>query len=1051
MMLLRRRSIFLRLLLAISGTALLVAVVSGSAHYLFAASLIDSSVRTQMAGALATSMAYLERRYGVPVSTDLRVLASSPGVLNVLESMGPERFLDRPHAEGLFLSVAGAEPELYRSLLLLDAAGEVRVYVMGGKRLRPELMSADGRVAELFADLAAAGPGAAIYRGPLHHADGRHSILAGIAVRDPDVAGVGGAVVAELPLDRFIEHLRGTRVLGHEAAWIMDTHDHLLLVPPSIDAAALARAARRAGDPRDGAVLVATQPLDDGSLAGLFRLGFYLPEALVAASMSRAELITIAVLALVFAGSTLIALVLARQIARPIRALSRLAAAVAGGDLSQRIEGRLGAEEGRLASAFNRMLDVLDATTVSRAYVNTIIESMGDAVIVVDRDGVIETVNRAACRLFGVDAEALEGERVEPLLPCTEARSRFAAALDGKRALDSVQAVLRCPDGREVSVWLSCSPMGEGGGAGSGMVVVARDVTELFRAQRQVEQAHRALSFHVENSPLAVIEWDAQFRVRRWSGRAESMFGWSAGEVIGRGLEHWRFVFEDDRPRVDAAIEALRDGEPRNLVRNRNYRKDGSIVHCEWHNSLLLDEHGVPVSVLSLVQDVTESARLSEKLSYQATHDALTGLHNRRAFDQRLEEAVNEVRGNAGVCHVLCFLDLDQFKVVNDSCGHAAGDELLRQVGRLLEHGVRRNDTVARLGGDEFAVLMEHCEIGAAREVAAKLLGGLRDYPYVWEGRTFRISASMGLVALDASAQDVAGVLSAADAACIAAKHAGRDRIHVFDDHGDLVRLRGEAQWVSRINQALEEDRFFLMAQPIVPAGGRGPPVDRYEMLLRMTDEDGQVVSPGAFLPSAERFHLMPKLDRWVIRSTIDLLAASPPAARDRVCFVNVSGQTLADESLRDFVAVQLERTGVAPRSVCFEITETAAVADFTRANAFIRSLSQLGCRFALDDFGAGVSSFAYLKNLPVHFLKIDGMFVRDVATDPTSLALVRSINEVGHAMGKRTVAEFVEDAEILDVLERLGVDFVQGFHIGRPVLAASVLAQPAPARRAAG
>jgi EAL domain-containing protein (putative c-di-GMP-specific phosphodiesterase class I) len=273
----------------------------------------------------------------------------------------------------------------------------------------------------------------------------------------------------------------------------------------------------------------------------------------------------------------------------------------------------------------------------------------------------------------------------------------------------------------------------------------------------------------------------------------------------------------------------------------------------------------------------------------------------------------------------------------------------------------------------------------------------------------------------------------------------------VLDDLEDLDRRRGEAQWVSRINDALDEDRFFLMAQPIM-ALADDDGVECFELLLRMSDEDGNVVAPGAFLPAAERYHIMPKVDRWVIRSAIDLIAAAPAATAQRLrCFVNISGQTLADGSLRDFVAEHLARTGVAPQTLCFEITETAAVADFARANAFIQSLTALGCRFALDDFGSGVSSFAYLKNLPVHYLKIDGMFVRDIASDASCRALVRSINEVGHAMGKLTVAECVENDAILACLHEVGVDFVQGFHIGRPQLASDVLARSVPARAVAG
>ncbi len=1031
-------TVFRRLLAAIAGTALLVALASGSVHYLFASSLIQSSVRAQMESALATTVASLERTRSVPVTSDLRLLDAAPVINEMLASMGTEQLLARPAAERMVASISRANPDLYTAITLLDANARVRLAVHGGRRLRADLAAVTDAGQQLFARLAGEAPGTVRFAGPLRHADGDLSMLVGIAKRAPDTARFGGVIVAEVPLGGFAADLAAIKVLGHPVAWLTDAGGEVLVSPPAGRWRLDPRPAIVGGAAPQGGIALVSRREDDGSPLGLFRIAFSLSDDGLADTLGQAGARTLVVLVLLVLASCLLAWLLAREIASPMTKLSRLADAVGAGDLSQRIEQRWGGEEGRLARAFNRMLDALNATTVSRAYVNSIIESMGDAVLVVDRDGRIESVNAAAVDTFAGGVEALTGTPIEPLLPDAEVRSRFRAALAERRALGDVHAVLERPDGASSSLWLTFSPMHGADGGFAGLVVVARDVTEYQRARREVEQAHQALEFHVDNSPLAVVEWDADFRVRRWSRRAEALFGWRAEEVIGRHPDEWRFLHEADRDAAMGAVTGLVQGEPRNVHRNRNYCADGSVVYCEWHNSLMLDEQGAPVSVLSMAQDVTESTRLAEELSYQASHDALTGLMNRRAFDQRLKTLLAGSPDD-GAGHALCFVDLDQFKVVNDSCGHVAGDELLRQVGGLLRQSVRRHDTVARLGGDEFAVLMEHCDTTAAARVAESILRALRAHPFIWDGKSFRTGASIGLVPITGEMRDREEIMRAADAACLAAKSEGRARVHVFDDHADLTRRRGEAEWVSRINKALEEDRFFLMAQPIAPASGAG--TERFELLLRMTDEDGRVVSPGAFLPAAERYHLMPQLDRWVIRNALGLLAAAPPAtAGRRMVFVNISGQTLADASLRDFVAHHLERTGADPQNLCFEITETAAVADFARANAFIDALSRLGCAFALDDFGSGVSSFAYLKNLPVEYLKIDGMFVRDVCRDATSLALVRSINEVGHAMGKRTVAEFVEDEATRECLAGMGVDFVQGYHIGRPVLAAGAL-----------
>ena len=438
----------------------------------------------------------------------------------------------------------------------------------------------------------------------------------------------------------------------------------------------------------------------------------------------------------------------------------------------------------------------------------------------------------------------------------------------------------------------------------------------------------------------------------------------------------------------------------------------------------------VPVSIL----DITKRKQAEQALSFQATHDALTGLINRSEFERRLGRVLDTSR-ELGDEHALCYLDLDQFKVINDTCGHLAGDELLCQLGQLLPASVRKRDTLARLGGDEFGVLMEQCTLAQARRVASKVRGAVAEFRFLWKEQVFRIGVSIGLVPITETSGSVANVLSAADSACYAAKDEGRNRVHVHQP-GDsrLARRQGEMQWVARIDQALEDQRLQLWSQPIVPVMTDSGEGEHFELLLRLVDEQGEIVLPGAFLPAAERYGLSTRLDRWVIGAAFDWLKRSPKLLEPlHLCCINLSGKSLADEEFLEFVHEQFEQSQIPAQKICFEVTETATIANMSRAMAFMGTLKARGCRFALDDFGSGLSSFAYLKALPVDYLKIDGAFVKDIVNDEVDLAMVRSINDVAKIMGKRTIAEFVENDAILEKLREIGVDCAQGYGISRP------------------
>ncbi len=462
-------------------------------------------------------------------------------------------------------------------------------------------------------------------------------------------------------------------------------------------------------------------------------------------------------------------------------------------------------------------------------------------------------------------------------------------------------------------------------------------------------------------------------------------------------------------------------------------RMDGSAFEVRLITSIVEGDEDTWERILTIIEDVTERRKVQKELNYQASHDSLTGLINRSEFERRAERLISTFQ-EGQENHALCFMDLDQFKVINDTCGHVAGDQLLRQLSQLLQGAVRKRDTLARLGGDEFGALIEHCSLDQAQRVASSLERVMEDFKFTWEGHTFPVGASIGLVAINEFTPNLTELLRQADAACYMAKDLGRNRIHVYTpEDKELALRRGEMQWVARINHALEKDQFCLYAQLIAPLNNSDH--RHYEMLLRMIDDDGDIIPPGAFLPSAERYDLIGKLDRWVIANALSLLAENP-AFVEEIHFVsiNLSGQSVTSEDFLDFIIAQLKETGIEANKICFEITETLAISNLSAAMTFISVLKKIGCQFALDDFGSGLSYFGYLKNLPVDYLKIDGMFVKDIVDDPIDYAMVKSINDIGHIMGMKTIAEFVENNEIERMLAEIGVDYAQGYGVEMPL-----------------
>ena len=429
---------------------------------------------------------------------------------------------------------------------------------------------------------------------------------------------------------------------------------------------------------------------------------------------------------------------------------------------------------------------------------------------------------------------------------------------------------------------------------------------------------------------------------------------------------------------------------------------------------------------------------LTNQLSFQATHDALTGLINRREFEVRVNQAIKSSKHD-NKNHAMLYIDLDQFKVVNDTCGHHAGDELLKQLTSRLEGLLRESDTLARLGGDEFGVLLVGCPIQRASEVAEKIRADVEQYKFVWEERIFRVGTSIGLVPINTNTGDLTELLSAADSACYVAKEGGRNQVHLYKaDDKAIAQQQGQMQWMSRIQRALEQSHFELPFQSIIPVKDSKSGRLCGEVLIRMIDENKKapdhLILPGAFMPAAERYQLMPKIDRWTIAKTFDLLSNQKDILKHwEMCNINLSGQSIGDTALLQFILENIKKTNVPADVLCFEITENSVIANLEEANQFIKTLKKLGCKFALDDFGTGLSSFSYLKNLNVDFVKLDGEIVRDIAKDKTSYAMVEAINKVAHVMGIKTIAEHVETVATLNALKKISVDYAQGFVIDRP------------------
>ncbi len=534
----------------------------------------------------------------------------------------------------------------------------------------------------------------------------------------------------------------------------------------------------------------------------------------------------------------------------------------------------------------------------------------------------------------------------------------------------------------------------------------------------------------------AVITTDNSARITYLNPVAEALSGWSNSEASGLPSPDVFNIFtEATRMRADDPVaNCLRSGEVTRLAGDTLLiRRDGQELSIDDTAAPIIDSARGTIGAVLIFRDVSDKRQLVQQLSHQAVQDALTGLENRRGFERCLKRVLDYPEEHQP--SALLYLDLDQFKVVNDTSGHAAGDMLLRQLGALMLGHLRMGDSLARLGGDEFGVLLENCAKEHARRVADHLRETIGNFRFEWERKIFTIGASIGVVPIPRTGGTLSNLLVAADTACYAAKEKGGNRVHVYElNDSTLLQRHGEMEWVGRINNAVRNDHFHLYSQPIVSLGAN-PAIRRWsEILLRLSDEENCLILPSQFTPAAERYGLMTTVDRWVFRHALEALQFHPSSSAPVIYSINVSGQSLGDENFLSFVIEELRRTNVHPTQVCLEITETAAIANLSHAIRFISVLKGLGCLFALDDFGTGLSSFAYLRSLPIDYIKIAGRFVTNMAADAIDRAMVEGIHHIGRVMGIQTIAEHVEDSATLDSLKRMGVEYAQGNILGRPL-----------------
>jgi diguanylate cyclase (GGDEF)-like protein/PAS domain S-box-containing protein len=665
-----------------------------------------------------------------------------------------------------------------------------------------------------------------------------------------------------------------------------------------------------------------------------------------------------------------------------------------------------------------------------------LMESVSEAVLV-HRDG-IEFANSRFGALVGIAPKDLIGRKLGELVPTEYAElvtDNIRRRLAGEPAAERYEIELVGAQGQVSRLELATTPLNLGGSPA--LLVTAIEMTPRRSSPAQSQDRSRALAT-LDSIGEGVITTDARGRIDYMNQGAETLTGLSGAAAAGKLLSDVvTLVDEGSRKALgDPVRQSLATGARVTLGRR------ALLLSKQGSNEFSIELSAAPIRAANqeitgaviIMHDVTEMSGIARQMSYQASHDALTGLVNRREFERRLQEAL-EVAHGGRTSHVLCYLDLDRFKAVNDTCGHLAGDNMLREIATLLKDQVRDSDTVGRLGGDEFGLLLVGCPLEKARQIAEDVNHAINDYRFVWKDKIFGVGVSIGLIEIGQESGTLDDVMSAADSACYIAKKQGTMHVHVYSSRDEAAaRHRGEIQWLQKLQIALRDNRFELYVQPIV-ATAEGPCTGpALEVFVRMMDGDAAAVAPSQFLKTAERYRLMPLVDRWVVQTALAAIGRGGlKVPEGRSIAINIAGQTLGDTQFLEFVVDCFDRTGVAPSQICFEVTENSVVSNLDYARRFIGVLHGMGCKFALDNFGSGLGSFSNLKTLAMDYLKIDGSFMRNIARDTVNQAMVTAMIKLARTLNFKTIAEHVEDQASLEAARKMGIDFIQGYIIGRP------------------
>lgn len=733
-----------------------------------------------------------------------------------------------------------------------------------------------------------------------------------------------------------------------------------------------------------------------------------------------------------------------RRLMRRLNRLNLELVAVAGdASVGRRLSVADHGDIGALARTINRLFDALgerdaeiqDRDRLFAEFARTLPE------IVLLHDERILLANDSAAALIGLTAEQLEGREVADLVkPAYRAlfRKTLAKRLAGKDVPGRLD--IQLINGDEQGLWVEAESSSVEYRGQNAILTIARDVSYRKSLEVSLSRSKRQAQYTLESIAEGVITTDNEGRIDYMNRAAEAMTRANREETGGHRIgELFSLIDEADRRPLGDPVERCLSMRRRVNMGRRALlvSRDGEYEHSVEITASPIRGPGNSISGTVVVfHDVSEIRGLTRQMSYQATHDALTGLVNRREFERRLEEAVDSAQSDDAV-HILFYMDLDRFKAVNDSCGHLAGDNMLREVAALIKDQVRDSDFVGRLGGDEFGTLLVGCPIEKARQIADDICNAVADYRFVWKDKIFNIGISIGLVEIGHGGGSLQDLMSAADSACYVAKQRGRGQVHVYSARDEAIaRERGDIDWLRQMQTALHENKFALAMQPIIATGSRDETGPAAEVLLRMPDEHGRSANSAEFLRPAERYQLMPQIDRWVVNATLAAIGAGEiKLAGNRSCSINISGQTLGDEGFLSFVVEALDRSGVSPSSICFEVTETTISTNVQQAQRFIEVLHGIGCEFALDDFGNGLGAFSSLKHLPVDYLKIDGTYTRNLTSDQINQEMVTAMIKLARTLEFRVIAEQVEQQEDFDWLRDNGVDFVQGNFIEAPAM----------------